>query len=174
LHNESLYAEKEWLVYEFQLPQELRLESKDMYLPVRDSRYAKMHIFMVNGRNVTKFFKCLTEAMENRSDRSGRALKSEFLDFHKSRKNQTGTVHYVQKHEYDVSVCSELLARADSFAAVTRILSELFCSAWSNICFPFFGILHVRKFKIRLNNRCAGVRLNFEGFPRSACRLSFV
>lgn len=86
LHNESYYAEKEWLVYEFPLPRELRLENKDVYRLIGDSRYAKMHIFIVNGKSVTKFFKCLTEAIEDRSDKSGRALKSEFMDFYKPKK----------------------------------------------------------------------------------------
>jgi len=87
LHNESYYAEKEWVVYEFPLPRELRLKSKDTYRLIGDSRYAKMHTFIVNGRSVTKFFKCLTEAIENRSDKSWRGLKSEFMDFYKPKKN---------------------------------------------------------------------------------------
>jgi hypothetical protein len=85
-HNESNYTEKEWLVYEFPLPKELRLESKDAYKLIGDSRYAKMHIFIVNGRSVTKFFKCLTDAIENRSEKSWRALRTEFMDFYNPKK----------------------------------------------------------------------------------------
>jgi hypothetical protein len=58
------YQEKEWLVYDFPLPRELQYESKDFFKIVGENRYAKMHIFIVNGQCVKKFFECLGEALK--------------------------------------------------------------------------------------------------------------
>jgi hypothetical protein len=80
------YEEKEWLVYEFPLPRELQRQSKDMFKIIGENRYAKMHIFIVNGRYVAKFFNALVESIKTRSEKSWRTLETEFTEFYKPKK----------------------------------------------------------------------------------------
>ncbi|MDH5483377.1 MAG: hypothetical protein OEY22_10970, partial [Candidatus Bathyarchaeota archaeon] len=85
-HEKAHYQDKEWLVYEFPLPLELQLESRDFFTTVGESRYAKMHIFIVNGKHVKRFFECLGEAIKTRSKKSYRALAVEYQEFYKGKK----------------------------------------------------------------------------------------
>lgn len=80
------YQEKEWLVYEFPLPRELWYESKNFFRIVGENRYAKMHIFMVNGRHIKRFFECLRRAIENPGKKSGRALVVEYSEVYDTKK----------------------------------------------------------------------------------------
>lgn len=86
LHEKADYEEKDWLVYEFPLPRELQYKSKDMFKIVGDNRYAKMHIFIVNGRHIKKFFKSLAESIRTRSEKSYRILQAEFTEFYRPKK----------------------------------------------------------------------------------------
>jgi len=76
------YEEKDWLVYEFPLPRELQYRSKDVFFPLGENRYAKMHIFIVNGKHVKRFFECLAEAIGTRSEKSYRTLQVEYEEFY--------------------------------------------------------------------------------------------
>jgi hypothetical protein len=81
-----MYEEEEWLVYEFPLPSELRYDLKEIFTLTGENRYAKMHIFIVNGKSITHFFKCLSESIETRSEKSYRMLQSEFMEFYDPKK----------------------------------------------------------------------------------------
>ena len=81
-HNKLDHKVKNWLVYEFPLPSELRYHSKDVFTLTGENRYAKMHIFIVNGRHVTQFFRCLSESIKTHSEKSWRVLFSEFMELY--------------------------------------------------------------------------------------------
>lgn len=80
--------EKKWRVYEFPLPLELRYSSKDVFTLTGENRYAKMHIFIVNGKHVTQFFRRLSESIKTRSVKSWRTLYSEFFEFYDPKKSK--------------------------------------------------------------------------------------
>jgi hypothetical protein len=78
-----VYEQSKWLVYEFPLPEPLRYYSARFFKMSGENRYAKMHIFIVNGMWVTEFFRRLSESLTDRSEKTGRALHSEYHDFYK-------------------------------------------------------------------------------------------
>lgn len=87
-YNKLDHEETKWLVYDFPLPSELRYRSRDFFTLTGESRYAKMHIFILNGKHITEFFKRLTESIATRSDKSWRTLQSEFFEFYDPKKSK--------------------------------------------------------------------------------------
>lgn len=87
-YEESGYEEEKWLVYEFPLPLRLRYHLKDVFTLTGENRYAKMHVFIVNGRYTTEFFRSLTESLGSSSQKSYRTLHSEFMEFYEPKKNR--------------------------------------------------------------------------------------
>lgn len=84
---ENLNAEQcKWLVYEFPLPHNLRLENKDFWKLHGENRYAKTHIFIVNANWIKDFFTCLIESIKNVGGEHGRVLSPQFHEVYISSK----------------------------------------------------------------------------------------
>jgi len=87
-HNEEHYKEEKWLVYEFPLPLETRYRSEHFFAVTGENRYAKMHEFIVNGKYILQFFRCLAESFEVGPEKGWRIFQSEFMDFYEPKKSR--------------------------------------------------------------------------------------
>ena len=82
------YQEEEWLIYEFPLPAQLQYFGDEIFSLTEENRYAKMHIFIVNGRYITRFFKQLTESFHIGPEKSRRTISMQFMKKYSPKKTR--------------------------------------------------------------------------------------
>jgi hypothetical protein len=89
---------QKWLVYDFPLPKSLQYNPTDVRQMFSEDRYAKMQIFIVNGKYVAEFFNKLSNSIKQRSKKSGRVLTSSYTDFYEPKEKDGVPIFWGLRH----------------------------------------------------------------------------
>ncbi|MCL2476820.1 hypothetical protein [Candidatus Bathycorpusculum sp.] len=77
-----VHKKQKWLVYDFPLPKSLQYNPVDIRQMFAEDRYAKMHIFIVNGNYVGEFFNKLALSIKGCFKKNG-FIEMSYTDFYK-------------------------------------------------------------------------------------------